>query len=742
MSWPVFGALKRSHLLLRRSFVTSVLKTGYNSTRAATTNKPIMFAYPTVRRDETVVDDYHGTKIADPYRHLEDPDAPETKAFVEAQNALSLPFIHASPVRENFQKRMTKLYDFPKYGCPFKRGDHYFFYYNTGLQNHSVLYVQASLDAEQTVLLDPNTFSEDGTTALHSTSFTEDGRFVAYSVSAKGSDWETIKVRSVETGQDLSDELKWVKFSCLSWTHDNKGFFYNRYPVADEMEDKDMGTETTINLFHKLYYHRIGTPQSEDVLCFEMPENPKWMSGLEVTDDGQYFLLFISEGCEPVNRLYFAPAQPVTGLITFTKVVDNFEAQYDYVSNDGTVFTFKTNLNAPRYRVIRADLAKLPVVWEDVIPQSADVLEWSAAVNTNQLVLCYLHHVRSVLQVHSLTSGAHVGDLPLEVGSVSGYSGRRRDAAIFYKFTSFLVPGTIYHCDLATMQPKLFRQTEIAGFDSSLFETQQVFVTSKDGVKFPMFIIARKGLERTGAHPTLLYGYGGFNISMTPSFSVSRVIFCQNLHGVMAVANIRGGGEYGIEWHKGGSLGNKQNCFNDFQSAAEYLVREGFTTTSKLAINGGSNGGLLVAACANQRPDLFGCVLANVGVMDMLRFHRFTIGHAWTTDYGCADNAEQFPWLRAYSPVHNIRPADVPYPATLVMTGDHDDRVVPLHSLKYIATLQHTLGALAQQTNPLMARIEVKAGHGAGKPTTKIIEEVADMYAFMSRTLGFEWHDD
>lgn len=700
------------------------------------------FVYPEFRRDESVVDDCHGVKISDPYRYLEDPDGEETKAFVQAQNALSLPFLAGTPIRDKFNNRMTDLYNFEKYGCPFRRGQRYFYYFNTGLQNHSVLYMQDSLEGEAHVLLDPNSMSEDGTTALQYVSFSEDGNMLAYGLSMRGSDWSVIKVRDVSTGQDLADELRWVKFSCLSWTHDNRGFFYNRY--AEPKKTEDAGTETEINLHQKLYYHVVGTSQSDDILCHEDLEHPKWMFGLEVTDDGKFFVLTVSEGCDPVNRLYYCPASPVLDRLNFIRIVDNFEAQYEYIANDDTIFTLKTNLHAPRYRIIRADFARQEIHWEEVVPEKSDVLEWAAAVNGSQLVLAYLRDVKSVLELHELASGALLVEFPLDVGTIVSYSGRRRDHDIFYKFTSFLVPGTIFRCDLSSLplNPTVFRNAVVAGFDASRFITTQVFVTSKDGTRFPMFIVSRKsGVQLDGSNPTLLYGYGGFNISITPSFSVSRVVFMQHMGGILAVANIRGGGEYGETWHKAGCFANKQNVFDDFQAAAEYLIQHGYTSPPKLAINGGSNGGLLVAACLNQRPDLFGCVLANVGVMDMLRFHKFTIGHAWTTDYGCADNPEHFPFLIKYSPLHNVRPAATQYPAVLVMTGDHDDRVVPLHSLKFIATLQHEIGRQPHQTNPLMARIEVKAGHGSGKPTNKIIEEAADMYAFMARTVGMEWSD-
>uniref|UniRef100_A0A7M4DXP4 Prolyl endopeptidase n=1 Tax=Crocodylus porosus TaxID=8502 RepID=A0A7M4DXP4_CROPO len=641
------------------------------------------FQYPEVYRDETAVHDYHGHKIIDPYCWLEDPDSEQTKAFVEAQNKLTMPFLEQCPVRGLFKERMTELYDYPKYSCHFRKGRRYFHFYNTGLQNQRVLYVQDSLEADAKVFLDPNKLSADGTVALRGYAFSEDGEYFAYGLSSSGSDWVTIKFMKVDGLEELSDILERVKFSCMAWTHDGKGMFYNCYPKQDGKSD---GTETSTNLHQQLFYHVLGTEQSKDVLCAEFPDEPKWMGGAEVSDDGQYVLLSIREGCDPVNRLWYC------------------------------------------------DLQK----------ESNSITEWVACVRSNFLVLCYLHDVKNVLQLYDLTTGAHLKTFPLEVGSIVGYSGQKKDTEIFYQFTSFLSPGIIYHCDLTKeeLEPRVFREVTVKGFDPSVYQTIQVFYPSRDGTKIPMFIIHKKGIKLDGSHPAFLYGYGGFNISITPSYSVSRLIFVRHLGGVLTVANIRGGGEYGETWHKGGILANKQNCFDDFQCAAEYLIKEGYTSPKKLTINGGSNGGLLVAACANQRPDLFGCIIAQVGVMDMLKFHKYTIGHAWTTDYGCSDCKEQFEWLYKYSPLHNIKLPEedgIQYPATLLLTADHDDRVVPLHSLKFIATLQYAVGQSRKQTNPLLIHVDTKAGHGAGKPTAKVIEEVSDMFAFIARCLNLDW---
>lgn len=707
------------------------------------------FSYPDARRDETCVDDYHSHKVTDHYRWLEDPDSKETKKFVDAQNAVTIPFLEKCPIRQKLHDRIKELWDYPKFGCPMKHGLHYFYYHNTGLQNQSVLYIQDSLEAEAREFLDPNKLSEEGTVAISGSAFSEDGRYFAYGLSDAGSDWITMRFRDTNTGCDLDDVLKNVKFSSMSWTHDHKGIFYNQYPEQDGKSD---GTETTSNLDQKLYYHRLGTPQSEDVLCASWPGNPKWMTGAQVSHCGRYLICDIREGCDPVNRLYICDLKTIdyniSGFLPFVKVVDNFDAEYEYITNEGSVFTFKTNLNSPRYRLININFESfLPEDWVTLVEQHEhDVLEWAACVNNSKLVLCYLHDVKSTLHIHDLTSGKRLATLPLDIGSIVGYSGQKKDTEIFYQFVSFLTPGIIYRCCVTgdDFQPVVFRQIKLKDFDQSGFETKQVFYPSLDDpyTKIPMFIIHRKGIELDGSHPLLLYGYGGFNISITPTFSVSRLVFMNHLRGILAIPNIRGGGEYGETWHKAGMLANKQNVFSDFQSAAQYLIDNKYTSAQRIIINGGSNGGLLVAACANQRPDLFGCAIAQVGVMDMLRFHKFTIGHAWTTDFGCSDKKEEFNWLIKYSPLHNIKIPDDPevqYPATLLLTGDHDDRVVPLHSLKFIAQLQNAFRQSKNQIKPLMIRVDTKSGHGAGKPTGKVIEELTDIYSFIAENIKLQW---
>uniref|UniRef100_A0A803NK20 Prolyl endopeptidase n=1 Tax=Cannabis sativa TaxID=3483 RepID=A0A803NK20_CANSA len=713
--------------------------------------------YPTGRRDDSVVDDYHGVKIADPYRWLEDPDSEETKEFVNKQVELTQSVLKVCDTREKLSEKITKLFDHPRYDPPFRRGNKVFYFHNTGLQAQDVLYVQDSLDGEPEILLDPNSLSEDGTVALSSLSVSKNGKYLAYGLSTSGSDWVTIKVMSIEDKRVETDTLSWVKFSGISWTHDSKGFFYSRYPPPKE-GDIDAGTETNSNLYHEMYYHLLGTDQSKDILCWKDSENPKYLFGASVTDDGKYVLLDISEGCDPVNKFYYCDISALPNglegfrekndMLPFVKVIDNFDAQYQAIANDDTSFTFLTNKDAPKYKLVRVDL-KEPTVWTDVLQESdKDVLESACAVNGNQMIVSYLSDVKYVLQVRDLNSGSLIHQLPIDIGTVHGISARREDNIVFFGFTSFLSPGIIYQCKLGSETPeiKVFREIAVPGFDRSDFH---VFFPSKDGTKIPMFIVARKDIVLDGSHPCLLYGYGGFNINITPSFSVSRIVLSRHLGAVFCIANIRGGGEYGEEWHKAGSLAKKQNCFDDFISAAEYLISTGYSQPKKLCIEGGSNGGLLVGACINQRPDLFGCALAHVGVMDMLRFHKFTIGHAWTSDYGCSDKEEEFHWLIKYSPLHNVkRPWEqhsdklVQYPSTMLLTADHDDRVVPLHSLKLLATMQYVLCTSLEnspQTNPIIGRIECKAGHGAGRPTKKMIDEAADRYSFMAKMVDASW---
>jgi len=710
---------------LLRSLAGGFLLTGIFTSAAPAGAQTLQ--YPTARKSD-VVDDYHGTRVPDPYRWLEDPDSPESRAWIEAQNRLTEAYLAAIPARTAIRDRLTKLWNYPKYGTPFRKGGRYFFFKNDGLQNQSVLYKQASLTAQPETLLDPNLLSEDGTVALSTLAVTDDGRLLAYGTSASGSDWEEFRVRDVAMGKDRPDHLKWIKFSGASWTKDGAGFFYSRYP---EPTDKAL---TDVNRFQKLYYHRLGTDQAQDVLVYERPDQPDWGMNAEVTDDGRYAVLQVWLGTDRRNRVYYldlkqAKRPKVTGEVV--RLLDDFDASYSFVGNDGPVFYFLTDLDASRKRVIAIDTRHPERAhWREIIPQSTDVLEGIQIIH-DTFVAQYMHDASSRLRLVAL-DGRPVKQLELPtLGSIGGISGERKDEEMFYAFTSFLYPTTIFRYDFKTGATSVFKAPTI-DFDPSRYETKQVFYASKDGTRVPMFITHKKGLRLDGSNPTYLYGYGGFNISLTPAFSVAVLAWLE-LGGVYAVPNLRGGGEYGEEWHQAGMHDKKQNVFDDFIAAAEFLIAQGYTSTPKLAIAGGSNGGLLVGAAITQRPDLFGAALPAVGVMDMLRFHKFTIGWAWVTDYGSADSAAQFPYLYKYSPLHNIQ-AGTRYPATLVTTADHDDRVVPGHSFKFTAALQ----AAQAGPQPVLIEIETKAGHGAGKPTSKLIEEQADRFAFLVKTLAVE----
>ncbi|HKW42158.1 MAG TPA: prolyl oligopeptidase family serine peptidase [Gemmatimonadales bacterium] len=681
--------------------------------------------YPAARHSD-VVDDYHGTKVADPYRWLENPDSPESRAWIEAENQLTAEYLAAIAARAAIRERLTQLWDYPRYGTPFRKAGRYFFLKNDGLQNQAVLYTQAGLRATSETLLDPNLLSDDGTVALSSCAVSEDGRRLAYGTAASGSDWEEFRVRDVATARDLPDHLKWIKFSGASWTQDRAGFFYSRYP---EPGDRAL---TDVNRFQRLYYHRLGTAQEQDVLVYERPDQPDWGMNGEVTEDGRYLVLRVWVGTDRRNRVYYldlhdAERPRVRGEVV--RLLDEFDASYTFLGNDGAVFYFLTDLAAPHRRVIAIDTQHPERDrWREILPQTEDVLE-SVQMVHDSFIAHYMHDASSRLRLFAL-DGSLLKDLELPtLGSVGAISGERKDSEMFYAFTSFLYPTTIFRYDFTSGATTVWNAPRI-DFDPTGFETKQVFYTSKDGTRVPMFITHKKGLTSDGSHPTFLYGYGGFNISLTPSFSVAMLVWLE-LGGVYAVPNLRGGGEYGEAWHEAGMHEKKQNVFDDFIAAAEYLIAQGYTSSSKLAIAGGSNGGLLVGAVMTQRPELFGAVLPAVAVMDMLRFHKFTIGWAWVTDYGSADSAEQFPYLYKYSPLHNLRPG-TRYPATFVTTADHDDRVVPGHSFKFTAALQ----AAQAGPQPVLIQIETKAGHGAGKPTTKVIEEQADRFAFLVRNLG------
>ncbi|HEV2852810.1 MAG TPA: prolyl oligopeptidase family serine peptidase [Thermoanaerobaculia bacterium] len=680
--------------------------------------------YPESPRVEQV-DDYHGVKVADPYRWLEDLDSGRTRAWVEAQNRVTSAYLAAIPEREPIRKRLTELWNYERYGVPTQHGGRYFFSRNNGLQNQNVLYRVDTLGGEPKVVLDPNTLSADGTVALSGVSASENGRLLAYGLSSGGSDWQEWKVREVETGRDLTDHLRWIKFSSAAWTHDDKGFFYSRYD-----EPKEGRPLEEANFYQKLYYHRIGTAQSEDDLVYERPDKKELGFAAIVTEDGRYLVIHAWKGTETENGIYYkdlsVPGSPVRELL------GGFDAAYGFIGNDGPVFWFQTDLNAPRGRVVAIDLRDPGRDrWRELIPQAPETLQGVACLN-DTFVTLYLKDAHSQVRQLDL-SGKPLRELALPgLGSVDGFTGKCKDKETFYSFTGYTTPGTIYRYDLETGTSTVFRQPRIAGFDAGQYETRQVFYTSKDGTRVPMFLTYKKGLKLDGSNPAYLYGYGGFNVPVTPSFSVAQLVWMER-GGVYAVANLRGGGEYGEDWHQAGSKLKKQNVFDDFIAAGEWLVANRYTSPRKLAIAGYSNGGLLTAASMVQRPDLFGAVIVGVGVLDMLRFHKFTIGWGWTSDYGSPDDPEEFKALYAYSPYHNLK-AGTAYPPTLITTADHDDRVVPAHSFKFAAALQQANGG----PNPTLIRIETRAGHGGGKPVSKKIEETADELSFLSNALRGE----
>jgi prolyl oligopeptidase len=659
-------------------------------------------------------------QLADPWRWLEDLDSPQTKAWVSAQNERTLAFLDGIPQRAEIRRRVTELWNYPRCGVPFKEGHRYFDLRNDGLQNQWVLYVRDAPDAPPRVLLDPNSLSTDGTVALTGTEVSRDGRLLAYGLSHAGSDWEEVRVRDVETGLDLPDRIEWVKFSAISWTTDGEGFFYCRYDspkAGDEFEGQ--------NYFHKLYYHYIGHSQDEDERIYDRPDRKDWNFRTIVSEDGRYLIIHVWAATNH-NLIFYRDLQRQSPIV---ELIPEFEAHYDFIGNDGPLFWLLTDSQAPRGRVVAVDTSQAGVpVFRTLIPELEHTLIQVNAIG-NVFIANYLAKAHTRISVLR-QDGEFVRDLALPgIGTVSEFSGRPGDPEAFFDFTGFTTPSAIYRYNVATGQlwehfsPKL-------KFDPDLFETRQIFYPSKDGTSISMFIVHKRGLVLDGSHPTELYGYGGFGISITPSFSSARIAWLE-MGGILASPNIRGGGEYGEEWHLAGTRERKQNVFDDFIAAGEWLIASGYTSSSKLAIKGGSNGGLLVGACVNQRPELFGAAVPAVGVMDMLRFHKFTIGWSWVSDYGSPDNPEDFKVLLAYSPYHNIKPG-IAYPATLITTADHDDRVVPGHSYKFAAALQAAQAGPA----PILIRIDVRAGHGFGKPVSKQIEEAVDVMAFLFQVLG------
>ena len=677
--------------------------------------------YPETKKVDHV-DDHHGTKVPDPYRWLEDDvrQSKEVAEWVEAQNKVTFAFLESIPQRDAIKKRLTDLWNYEKFGVPVKAGGRYYYFKNNGLQNQSVMYAIDTLTSEPRVLIDPNSWSKDGTVALAATSFSDDGKYLAYSVAEAGSDWNIWRVMEAESGRLLTEELKWVKFSGVSWTKDNRGFFYSRYD-----EPKEGAAFQSLNKNQKVFFHRVGSSQADDVLVYKRPDQPDWGFQTTVTDDGRYLIITTWKGTDDKYRVAYKDLLEPYGMPI--DLIDNFDHEYTFIGNEGPVFFFQTELEATRKRVIAIDTRK-PHLLKELIPEAKETLV-GVNILANQFVATYLKDAKTQVKLFSL-EGRFIREVEFPgIGSAGGFGGKREDTETFYSFSSFATPLNIFRYDMLTGKSELFRKTTVK-FNPDDYEVSQVFYKSKDGTKVPMFLAHKKGLKKDGSNPTLLYGYGGFAISLTPSFSVSRLAWME-MGGIFAMPNLRGGGEYGEEWHQGGTKLNKQNVFDDFISAGEWLIENKYTLSPKLAIQGGSNGGLLVGACMAQRPDLFGACLPAVGVMDMLRFHKFTAGRFWVDDYGSADDPDQFKAILAYSPCQNLKPGKK-YPATMVTTADTDDRVVPGHSFKFAAALQAAQAGDA----PTLIRIETRAGHGAGKPTSKIIEEASDQWAFLVKTLG------
>ncbi len=675
------------------------------------------------------VDDHHGEKVADPYRWLEDTDAPATLEWIQAQNAVTRAWLDEVGIRPRIVERLTELWDHPRASPPSRRGDRWFQSRNSGLQNQDVLYVLDEPGTEGRVLLDPNTMSEDGTVSLSAAAVSRDARYLTYATSAAGSDWMTWRVRDIDSGEDLDDVCEWSKFAGAAWLPDASGFVYARFdePASGEAYEQ-------VNRNQRLWLHRLGTSQEEDELVYERPDQPEWMFSPSLTEDDRYLVLHVSHGTDPRNRVFYADLAQGLDETEFVELLAEFDAAYEFVGNAGRTFYSVTDRDAPRRRLIAVDLDEpQPDRWREVIGEADDTLEGVRLVG-GRLVAQYLHHAHHRLLRFTL-DGTPDGDVELPgIGAIEAMTGREEDTEVHFSFASFTQPAAIYRHDVPGATTELIRPPGL-DLDQDRFATEQTFVTSADGTQIPVFLVRRSDVEPTGDVPTLLWGYGGFQIPVTPMFRVAWLVWVE-LGGMLAIPNLRGGGEYGQAWHDAGRLANKQNVFDDAIATAETLIERGWTRPERLAISGGSNGGLLAAACLTQRPDLFGAAVPEVGVLDMLRFHHFTIGWAWVSDYGSADDPEQYRWLRAYSPLHNLDDT-TRYPAVLVTTGDHDDRVVPAHSFKFAAALQ-----AAQQSSggdaPTLIRIQTQAGHGAGKPTRLLIEERADVLAFLVRALGVD----
>lgn len=678
------------------------------------------FVYPDSHPGETV-EVIHGVEVADPYRWLEDLNAEQTRQWIKEQNGVTEKHLHAIPGRKELNAHLTELWNVERFGPPFNVGGRYFFGRNDGLQNQSVLYVAESLNTEPKVLLDPNQLSADGTVALKDYEVSPNGKWMAYSVSKSGSDWIEWRVRDILTGADLSDHLKWSKFSGATWAQDSSGFYYGRFPTPKK--GQEMMAENT---HKKLYFHKIGTAQREDQVVYERPDHPKWGLYAELSEEGRYLIITVSQGTDTKNGLFYKDlAKPDSKVV---ELLPKFDASYSFIGNMESTLLIQTDLDAPRQRVVAINLKNpKPSTWRTVIPESAETLR-SVTYVGDTLIANYLKDARSDIRRYQ-TNGRRLSSVRLPgLGSAAGFAGKSSHTETFYSFSSFTSPGAVYRYDVANNTSKPWKKPETK-FDQDAYETSQIFATSTDGTKVPMFIIHQKGLKKDGQNPTLLYAYGGFDIPILPRYSPATIAWL-DMGGIYVSANLRGGGEYGEKWHQAGMKLKKQNVFDDFIACGEHLISERFTSSKKLAIFGGSNGGLLVGACLVQRPDLFGAAIPAVGVLDMIRFQKFTIGWAWQSEYGFPDDhPEEFKYLLGYSPYHNAKPAH--YPATMITTSDHDDRVVPSHSYKFAAALQ----AAQKGSAPTLIRIESKSGHGAGTPTSKRIEQAVDRYSFLSRAL-------
>lgn len=694
-----------------------VLVSLFATVALATTGHPL--SYPVAARDH-VTADYHGVKVPDPYRWMEDIDSPATRAWVEAEGKLSRTYLDAIPGRAAIEERLRKIWNFERWSAPEHHGRYWFYTHNDGLQNQAVIFATADPGTPAKVLLDPNRLSKDGTVALRETAISDDGRLFAYALSDAGSDWQIWHVRNVDTGADLADEIHWSKAGGGSWRKDGSGFYYTSYDAP-----KSGDVLKAANQYEKLLFHKLGAPQSQDTLVYTRTDDPDWFVGGTVTDDGHYLVIQANQGDEVQNTLLVQDLSAAGEAAPIRPIIPKPTAVFTFIGNIGSTLYVQTDDGAPRYKIVAIDLSNPePAHWRTVVPQGADTLDSTSLVG-GQLVAQYLHDAHSAVRRYT-PEGKLVGEVQLAgLGHASGFQGRLEDHETYYSYSGFTAPPSIYRLDLGSGASSLWKTPKLDGFDPNSYETQQVFYSSKDGTRVPLYIVSRKGTKIDGNNPTILYGYGGFNISLEPAFSAAIAGWLET-GGVYAMANLRGGGEYGRAWHEGGMKTHKQNVFDDFIAAAEYLIAQHWTNPKHLAIWGRSNGGLLVGATEEQRPDLFAAAVPQVGVMDMLRFREFTVGKGWESDYGSVDNADELKALLAYSPLQNVR-TGVNYPATLVTTGDHDDRVYPAHSFKFAAAMQRA----DPNGNPILLRIETRAGHGSGKPTAKQIEEMADIQAFV-----------